>query len=117
MLCRNPIPGHGGAWLRASKNRQKTRTAKTGTSRQKPGHPSAKTGNVSQATTFAADANSSIARSVGGSAYQDNQAAALSSLHPSALGAFGGSAPHQNMQPFLVLTFIIALVGVFPPRS
>jgi microcystin-dependent protein len=29
----------------------------------------------------------------------------------------GGSLPHNNLQPFLVFTFIIALQGVFPPRS
>jgi|SRR5579862_1773234 microcystin-dependent protein len=29
----------------------------------------------------------------------------------------GGNLPHNNMQPFLALTFIIALQGVFPPRS
>jgi microcystin-dependent protein len=26
----------------------------------------------------------------------------------------GGSQPHENMQPFLVITFIISLFGVFP---
>jgi microcystin-dependent protein len=29
----------------------------------------------------------------------------------------GNSLPHNNLQPFLVFTFIIALQGVFPPRS
>jgi microcystin-dependent protein len=28
-----------------------------------------------------------------------------------------GGAPHNNLQPYLVLNFIIALQGVFPPRS
>lgn len=28
----------------------------------------------------------------------------------------GGSQPHNNLQPYLVLTFIIALQGVYPPR-
>lgn len=30
---------------------------------------------------------------------------------------FGGSQPHNNMQPFLVLNFIIALQGLFPPQN
>jgi microcystin-dependent protein len=35
-----------------------------------------------------------------------------------ALGSAGGTgAPHNNMQPFLAMNFIIALVGVFPSRS
>jgi microcystin-dependent protein len=29
----------------------------------------------------------------------------------------GGSQPHDNMQPFLVLNFIIALNGVFPSQT
>ncbi len=29
----------------------------------------------------------------------------------------GGSQPHENMQPFLGINFIIALEGVFPSRS
>jgi microcystin-dependent protein len=34
-----------------------------------------------------------------------------------ALSIAGGSTPHDNMPPYLVLNFIIALQGVFPPRS
>jgi microcystin-dependent protein len=30
---------------------------------------------------------------------------------------FGGSNPHNNMQPFGCVTYIIALQGLFPPRS
>lgn len=29
----------------------------------------------------------------------------------------GGSQPHNNLPPYLVMNFIIALQGVFPPRS
>jgi microcystin-dependent protein len=29
----------------------------------------------------------------------------------------GGSQPHNNMPPYLVLNFCIALIGVFPPRN
>lgn len=29
----------------------------------------------------------------------------------------GGSQPHNNMQPYLTLNFIIALVGLYPSRS
>lgn len=32
------------------------------------------------------------------------------------LGA-GNGAPHNNLQPYLVLTYIIALQGIFPSRS
>ena len=38
-------------------------------------------------------------------------------MNPFATSISGGSQPHNNMQPFLGLTFIIALQGVFPARS
>jgi len=34
-----------------------------------------------------------------------------------ALSPTGGSFPHNNMQPYLTLNFIIALQGIFPPRQ
>jgi microcystin-dependent protein len=34
-----------------------------------------------------------------------------------ALSVAGGSVPHNNLQPYLALNFIIALQGIFPPRS
>jgi microcystin-dependent protein len=44
-------------------------------------------------------------------------ASAGSIMSPLAGGIAGGGQPHNNMHPFLVLTFIIAMQGVFPPRS
>jgi microcystin-dependent protein len=31
--------------------------------------------------------------------------------------AMGGSQPHGNMQPYLVMNWVIALNGIWPPRS
>ncbi|MFQ5935564.1 MAG: phage tail protein, partial [Acidiferrobacterales bacterium] len=39
------------------------------------------------------------------------------SMSTTALPATGGTQSHNNMQPFLVINFIIALIGIFPPRS
>jgi microcystin-dependent protein len=33
------------------------------------------------------------------------------------VGNIGGSQAHTNMQPFLVLNFIIALQGIFPSQN
>ena len=41
----------------------------------------------------------------------------LTSLNPSTIGNQGGSQPHQNMQPFLTLSFCIALQGIFPSQT
>ncbi|HXV97194.1 MAG TPA: phage tail protein, partial [Anaerolineae bacterium] len=29
----------------------------------------------------------------------------------------GGSAPHNNLQPYLCINFVIALEGIFPSRN
>src|SRR3569623_93679 len=33
------------------------------------------------------------------------------------IGLNGGNQPHQNMQPYLVVTYCIALQGIFPSRN
>ena len=40
-----------------------------------------------------------------------------STLVPAAIANTGGSQAHENRQPFLVITFCIALQGIFPSRS
>ncbi|MET0395064.1 MAG: tail fiber protein [Chitinophagaceae bacterium] len=35
-------------------------------------------------------------------------------LNPRTIGAGGGSQPHENRQPFLAITYIIATQGVYP---
>lgn len=43
--------------------------------------------------------------------------AALVPLDPRTISSAGGSQAHNNMQPFTVVNFCIALVGVFPSRN
>jgi microcystin-dependent protein len=38
-------------------------------------------------------------------------------MNPASIGNQGGSQPHSNMQPYLVLNFVIALQGIFPSRN
>jgi microcystin-dependent protein len=38
-------------------------------------------------------------------------------MNAGALASEGGGQPHNNLPPYLVVNFIIALQGVFPPRS
>ena len=40
-----------------------------------------------------------------------------STLNPQSIGLAGGSQPHNNMQPYLVISFSIALEGIFPSRN
>jgi microcystin-dependent protein len=62
-------------------------------------------------------ANRMFAQSQGGNAYQSNTTQSLVPLNPGAVTITGASLPHNNMQPYLALTFIIALQGIFPPRG
>jgi microcystin-dependent protein len=39
------------------------------------------------------------------------------SLTPTAYGVSGGSMPHNNMQPYLGLNYIICIQGIFPSRD
>ena len=52
----------------------------------------------------------SVANSYGG-------ATNLVAMNAASIGNVGGSQPHENKQPYLVLTFIIALQGIFPSRN
>jgi microcystin-dependent protein len=38
-------------------------------------------------------------------------------MNPAAVSTTGGSQPHDNQTPYLVLNFAIALVGIFPSRN
>ena len=38
-------------------------------------------------------------------------------LHTSAIANAGGNQPHENMQPYLVVNYCIALIGIYPPRQ
>ena len=44
-------------------------------------------------------------------------ATGLVAMNPASVGNTGGSQPHENKQPYLVLNFIIALQGIFPSRN
>jgi microcystin-dependent protein len=52
-----------------------------------------------------------------GNIYAPSSAPTNVAMSPFATSITGGNLPHNNMPPFLGLTFIIALQGVFPARS
>jgi len=41
----------------------------------------------------------------------------LTSLSGSALALAGSGQPHNNMMPYLIMNFVIALTGIFPSRA
>jgi microcystin-dependent protein len=42
---------------------------------------------------------------------------ANTAMNPATLSLAGGSLPHNNLQPYLVVMYCIALQGIFPSRS
>ena len=44
-------------------------------------------------------------------------AVSLTSLLPASISNVGGSQPHENMSPYLVLNYVIALIGIFPSQN
>ncbi|MCB1057401.1 MAG: phage tail protein [Acidobacteria bacterium] len=64
------------------------------------------------ATTNTPANNLALAKSSGAALYA--AASNLTAMASNALSNTGGSQPHLNMQPFLTMSFCIALQGIFP---
>lgn len=63
------------------------------------------------------DPNAVLTKTQPGTIYQTTVNQNLTTMNPQMISITGGSQPHNNMMPFLVLTPIIALQGIFPARS
>jgi microcystin-dependent protein len=78
---------------------------------QIPAHTHPLTGSGDDANTLSpAGASPAVA---GVPQYRPDQNTAMA---PGALGTAGGGQPHNNLQPYLTVNFVIALQGIFPPR-
>ncbi|MGY4155974.1 microcystin-dependent protein [Bradyrhizobium sp. USDA 4461] len=84
-------------------------TSHTLTISEMPQHP-----HTFQGTTNNADSAAVTGNLMATSANLYTAAANLTTLDPSTVGYAGSSQPHENMQPYLTLSFCIALQGVFP---
>jgi microcystin-dependent protein len=67
------------------------------------------------ATSNAPSSTELISQSVGSNLY--GTATNLQAMAPNALSNTGGSQAHLNMQPFLTISFCIALQGIFPSQT
>ena len=67
--------------------------------------------------TTASPAGASFAKAPGTTSLYGPASGTPTTLSSQALNVTGGSLPHNNMQPYLTLNFVIAMQGVFPPRS
>lgn len=86
------------------------------TEAQMPNHTHTMTGETETGESLSPN-NNSLARSGGAFSYQQNTTSNLVSLDSRALPNSGGSQPHNNLQPFIAMNFIIALLGLYPSRG
>jgi microcystin-dependent protein len=76
---------------------------------------------------FASGTNTSATATAPGGALYASASAAVGTpfgpptspvaMAPASVSAVGGSQPHENRQPYLVLNFCIALQGIFPSQN
>jgi microcystin-dependent protein len=65
--------------------------------------------------TQTSPASNVTAQSTAAKLYIDDTPTAA--LAAASIGPTGGSQPHENVQPYLCVTFIISLFGIYPPPS
>jgi microcystin-dependent protein len=82
---------------------------------QMPTHNHSVMASPNPGSVFAPSNTTALARAVGGAAYKD--ASPNASFAEGSLLSTGGSQPHNNLQPFMAINYIIALVGLYPSRS
>ncbi len=87
----------------------------TVTANETPQHTHVLQASNMTATTAVPGNTVTLANSANYEAYRP--ATSLTSLHPATVSSVGGSQPHNNMQPFLTVSFCIALQGIFPSQN
>jgi microcystin-dependent protein len=80
---------------------------------QLPAHTHVPTG-LSNSASQAAPRNNLWAQS---SSKPFSNTAVSTAMNPAAVTSTGGSQSHNNMPPYLVVNFVIALTGIFPSRN
>ncbi|MEM1204441.1 MAG: tail fiber protein [Acidobacteriota bacterium] len=84
---------------------------------QMPNHTHSLMGTPENGSFGSLTSKMAFARSRGGTLYQTNTSSNLVSMDSRTLPSAGGSQSHNNLQPFIAMNFIIALVGLYPSRS
>ena len=69
------------------------------------------------ASTLTGDQAVPTGRLLAGSLNQYRPASDLTPLHPASVTPVGGGQAHENRHPYLVLSWLIAVQGVFPSRN
>jgi microcystin-dependent protein len=86
-------------------------TSHTLTISELPAHPHTPVGSTAGPSSPSASGN------VWAAASSQYNSTANVAMNPACITATGGSQAHENMSPYLVLNFIIALQGIFPSQT
>jgi microcystin-dependent protein len=82
-----------------------------------PAHNHPINGSTAIANAFPPAANLLAQTATGINIYKQNPTKIDSPLDSRTITPFGGSLPHENRSPFLVMNWCIALTGIFPSRN
>ena len=80
---------------------------------QIPNHTHALLGSTTIANTQTPGGN--VAAAGSGQIYTSNES--LTQMSTQSISPIGGSQPHENVQPYLCISFIISLFGIFPTQT
>jgi microcystin-dependent protein len=114
LQSRVPI-GMGNTYVLGEQDGEETITL---TGNQMPLHTHGFSGTTATANDKPPAAGSAYATSNKGDSYYASDSFTLQPINPGTVGVYdGGSQPHTNIQPYLVVNWCIALTGVFPSRN
>ena len=71
--------------------------------------------NATSSTANATAPGNALLAAGGGTVYVPPSS--LATMNGQVIGTIGGSQPHENRQPFLVMNWCIALTGIYPSRN
>jgi microcystin-dependent protein len=110
---RLPVHASGSGWVLGQMEGVETVTL---SATQVPVHTHQVMGSTATATATSAAGNvPATTAEVTAFAYGTDQP--RTTLHPSTVTPSGGAQPHDNLQPFLCVTFIIATEGIYPSQN
>lgn len=110
---RGRIPIHQGAGFVLAENAGTERVTLTQNQMAAHTHALVASANAAQ---LSAGPNGSLLAAAGTTQLYASTAPSLA-MNPAAVGATGGTQPHENVAPHLCVSFIISLLGIFPSPS
>lgn len=113
LSSRIPIHMGSGAGANYSIGQMAGTESETLTVNQIPQHTHAALATQNTATAFS-PADQVLAATTGATTSPYGLDAPFSNLSTASMTPAGGSQPHENVQPFLCVNFIISLYGIFP---